>query len=494
MEDLKAKAIRGGVVKFGGQIAILAIRLGYIVVMARLLDPVYFGLVAMVLVVTGVFELFSTGGLSTATVQQETISTQQVSNLFWINLLIGAVLAVACVATAPVLVALYHEERLFWIAFVVGAGFLLTGAGVQHMALLQRQLSYAAVTYIEVGAQLLAAALGVSLVVLGFSYWGLVLAAVATPSLNTVFCWLATRWVPDRPRGNIEIASMLRFGGTLTLNGLVIYFAYNFDKFLLGRYWGADALGSYGRAYQLINIPTQALNAAIGVVAISALSRLQNDALRLNSYFLKSYTLTVALTVPITIFSALFAEDIVHVVLGPKWDEAIAPFRNLTPTILVFSILNPTYWLMVSTGRHLRSLYLACAIAPIVMVAYTIGLPYGPNGVALAFSIAMSLWCVPHVFWCLHETEISPRGLFGAAWKPFAAVLFAAVPTLLFHHHLGQAYSPLFRLIFDAGILGTAYLLILTYALGQKQLYLDLLRSLLPGRLFTPRDRGLPVV
>jgi O-antigen/teichoic acid export membrane protein len=493
MHDLKAKAIRGGVVKFGGQIAILAIRLGFMVVMARLLEPRYFGLVAMVFVVAGVLELFSTGGLNTATVRYDTINDRQLSTLFWINVLIGAILGLACIGTAPLLVALYHEERLFWIAIVIAAAFLLGGAGVQHMALLQRQLRYTTLTFIEVGAQLLASTLGVALVLLGFSYWGLVAAAVATPSLNTVFCWIATRWIPGKPQSNIQIASMLRFGGILTLNGLVIYFAYNFDKFLLGRYWGADALGIYGRAYQLINIPTQALNGAIGVVAISALSRLQNEPTRLKSYFLKSYTLTISLTIPITIFAALFATDVVHVVLGPRWDDAVAPFRYLAPTILVFGILNPTYWFMVSSGGHVRSLYLACAIAFIVVVAYAFGLPYGPSGVALAFSIAMSLWCIPHVFWCLHKTAISPRHLFSGMWRPLVAVLLASIPTLIVHNHLDDVESPLLRLTTDAFVMGLSYSIILMFALGQKGFYMDLLRSSLPGRPTAFPDGDLPV-
>ena len=134
---------------------------------------------------------------------------------------------------------------------------------------------------------------------------------------------------------------MLRFGGTITLNGLVVYVAYNLEKVLLGRFWGPDALGIYGRAYQLINIPTDNLNSAIGGVAFSALSRLQNDPVRLKSYFLKGYSLVISLTIPITIFCALFADDIVLVILGPKWTEAAVIFRLLTPTVLIFGMINP---------------------------------------------------------------------------------------------------------------------------------------------------------
>ena len=129
----------------------------------------------------------------------------------------------------------------------------------------------------------------------------------------------------------------------------------NFEKVLLGRFWGADAIGIYGRAYQLINIPTDNLNSAAGEVAFSALSRLQDDPSRLKSYFLKGYSLVLALTLPITIACALFADDMIFVLLGPKWKDAAAIFRLLAPTILVFAIANPLSWLLSSIGLVGRS-------------------------------------------------------------------------------------------------------------------------------------------
>ena len=88
---------------------------------------------------------------------------------------------------------------------------------------------------------------------------------------------------------------MMVFGGALTLNGLVAYVAYNAEKVLIGRFWGAEAIGIYGRAYQLVNIPTDNLNTAVGEVAFSALSRLQDDPVRLRSYFLKGFSLVLGL-------------------------------------------------------------------------------------------------------------------------------------------------------------------------------------------------------
>ena len=220
------------------------------------------------------------------------------------------------------------------------------------------------------------------------------------------------------------------------------------------------------------------LNSAVGGVAFSALSRLQDDPVRLRSYFLKGYSLVISMTVPISIFCALFADDIVLVVLGPKWADAAAIFRLLTPTILVFGIINPTGWLLQSVGLQGRSLRIALVIAPLVIAAYLIGLPYGPNGIAFAFSAAMTLWLVPHVVWCLHNTVISPWDLFLATCRPFFASIVAATFAFGVQLYFSQLPSPFWRLAVGGGIMVSLYLWIFLFVMGQKSFYFDLLRGL----------------
>jgi O-antigen/teichoic acid export membrane protein len=252
ISDLRERTLRGGFVKLCGQAASFAFRLGFMIVLARLLDPKDFGLVAMVTVITGIYGMFTSLGLSSATVQKVNITGDQISTLFWINMLIGAMLALLCLATAPVLVAFYREPRLLWLTVTMAMGFLINAAGVQHQALLQRHLRYVTVTVIDALSQLASIVVGIGLAVGGFGYWALVGAMLTASAVATAGAWLTVRWMPGRPRWNAGIASMLHFGGTITLNSLVSYSTYNLEKVLLGRFWGADALGIYGRAFQLI--------------------------------------------------------------------------------------------------------------------------------------------------------------------------------------------------------------------------------------------------
>ncbi|MDE3178653.1 MAG: oligosaccharide flippase family protein, partial [Acidobacteriota bacterium] len=149
MEDLKSRTVRGGFAKVCSQGANLTLRLGSLMILARLLDPKDFGLVGMVTAVTGVFHIFKDFGLSTATVQRVTVTAEQISTLFWINVLVGAILGILSVAVAPTIAAFYHDPRLLAVTAILGLGFLFDAAGVQHSAILQRQMRFTALAAIE---------------------------------------------------------------------------------------------------------------------------------------------------------------------------------------------------------------------------------------------------------------------------------------------------------------------------------------------------------
>ena len=271
---------------------------------------------------------------------------------------------------------------------------------------------------------------------------------------------------------------MIRFGGTVTLNSIVVYVAYNLEKVLLGRYWGAEALGIYGRAYQLINLPTDNLNTAVGDVTFSALSRIKDDEARLKSYFLKGYSLVVSVTLPITLTCMLFAEELILVVLGPKWSEAAPIFRLLAPTMLVFAMINPMWWLLGSKGLVGRSLRIGLVLAPLVMASYVVGLPYGPKGVAFAYSTMMVLWVVPHLAWCVHGTGIALRDIARAISRPFLSAVVAAALAGGAVSLLPDSFLPIARLLLGVAVVLIAFIGMLFYVMGQKAFYLDLVGTL----------------
>src|ERR1700693_5707119 len=160
MKDLKEKTIRGGLARLCAQGADFTLRLVSLMVLARLLGPKDFGLVGMVTALTGVLTLFRDFGLSTATVQRLDVTHEQLSTLFWINVIVGAVLTLGLLITAPLIVQFYHEPRLFWVTVVLSTGFLTNAAGVQHSAILQRAMRFTALATIQIISLVLRTGIG----------------------------------------------------------------------------------------------------------------------------------------------------------------------------------------------------------------------------------------------------------------------------------------------------------------------------------------------
>jgi O-antigen/teichoic acid export membrane protein len=479
VKDLKQRAIRGGLARIISQSSTLLLRMGSLMIMARLLAPKDFGLVGMVTAMIGIFSVFRDFGLSAAVVQRSSITTEQSSTLFWINLLVGAILTLVTMATAPFVAAFYHEQRLVGVTFALALAFLFNAAGVQHSAQLERQMRFVALSTLDVFSLLVSVAVGIAMALHGFGYWSLVATPAITPLVYTASVWLISGWIPGRPHRDEGVLSMLRFGGSLTLNGLITYFASNFDKVLLGRFWGVTALGIYGRAYQLINIPADNLNSAAGGVAFAALSRLQGEPGRFRSYFLTGYALVLSLTVPITFSCGIFAADMIRVFLGGQWGSAVPVFRLLSPTTLCFAILAPLGWLLASCGQVAKYLRIALVLTPLLISGYAIGLHWGPVGVASGYSSAMMLAVIPLIAWGSHGTPVSLRDLLMTVSRPLVSGIAASGVTLALRHYYGPFLSPLPRLALGVAILCSVYLLMLMYVMKQKDLYMEIIRGLM---------------
>jgi len=479
MKDLRERAVRGTFARVSAQGANMVFRLVSLAILARLLDPNDFGLVGMVAALTGILSLFRDFGLSAASIQRAHITDEQSSTLFWINVLTGVLLTVLTAICAPLVIRFYHEPRLYWVTVAMGTTFLINSIGIQHSAHLQREMRFTTVSIVDTGATLISTVIGIATAKFGWGYWALVAMAIANPFIGTLGFWFVTGWIPGIPRRGVGLRSMMRFGGTLTINGVILYVASNAEKVLLGRYWGADAIGIYGRAFQLIRIPTDTLTGAVGEVAFSALSRLQGEPKRLRSYFLKGYSLVIALTLPATVACAVLAPDLIGFVLGPKWTDAAPIFRLLTPTILVFAIANPLSWLVLGLGMVGRLAKMTTTIAPLMIASYFAGLPYGPKGVAFAYSAIMLLWLVPVSLWAVHGTAVSFRDVVSTATHPLIASFAAGAAAYFACSEYGHSEQHLLRLILGAAVLLCVYAFTILYVFGQKSYYLGLLRKLI---------------
>jgi PST family polysaccharide transporter len=337
-----------------------------------------------------------------------------------------------------------------------------------------------ALAVVDVGAILASAVIGVGMALSGYGYWALVGMAISMPAMAAAGVWIALPWVPGMPRRGLGIRSMFHLGGTWTFVGLVSYAAYNLEKVLLGRYWGAVPLGLYGRAYQLVSLPTELMN-SMGAVVVSALSRLQHDPGKLRRAFLASYSLIVSLTIPVTFVCALSAEEIVVIVLGPGWMESAALLRALAPTTLAFALMYPFAWFLASTARNRISIGTTLLVPPAVIAGIVVGLRYGPLGVAIGYSIGVSLVAVPVIAWCRSAIQTSFRDLWEEIRRPCWAGLLAFACGGAVKAFLVEGVSPFLALVAEVSVISGVYTWTLLIVFGRKAYYVDLLKSTLGG-------------
>jgi O-antigen/teichoic acid export membrane protein len=388
LDDLKARALSGGLVTVGAQAAVFGLNLVGIVILARLLRPEDFGLVAMVTAVIGFVRIFKDAGLSTATVQREEITHAQVSNLFWINVAITGAIGLSLAAAAPLVARFYDEPRLIGITLALCVSFQVSGLTGQPMALLSRQMRFRAIAAIDILSILAGLVVAVAMSLLDYGYWSLVSMNLATVGVAFVLTWSASGWRPQLPRRHSGTSSLVSFGFNMTAASFIYSAARGIDSLLIGRLYGPDALGLYTRATALLARPLEHFIGPINAVFVPAFSRIQGQSVRYRRVFLLVYE-TLALAG--SLFTGLLlglADPLTLLVLGPTWKGAAPIFAGFAAVALFVPLCSACSWLMTSQGRGRDALLSSVIASGVTVIAFLAGIPYGPAGVAISYSIA----------------------------------------------------------------------------------------------------------
>jgi O-antigen/teichoic acid export membrane protein len=427
--DLKGRSVRGGAATILGQATRFALQIGSTMVLARLLAPKDFGLIAMVTAVTGFAVLFKDLGLSMATVQKAQITHAQISVLFWVNAGVSLLIAILTAAAGPVIAWLYGEPRLAGITLALSLTFVPGGLTVQHQALLQRQMRFKALAAIPVISMSIGALSAIVTALLGGGYWALVALQLTMSLTDMLGVWSACRWRPSLPARRAGVRSMLGFGANLTAFNVLNYLARNMDNILIGRVWGPAALGLYAKAYGLLMLPISQINAPLAAVAIPALSRLQDDPQRYRRHYCRAVNLIAYVTTPLTLGLAAVSEEIIRFVLGEQWLSAGRIFFVLAIAGVGQPVSNTTGWVYVSLGRVDRQVRWMMMTLPFLMAAFAIGLPWGAIGVAVAYAIHCHLWRIPCWWFACRHSPISLRDVLASLWRPvlLSLLMFAAM-------------------------------------------------------------------
>lgn len=435
--------MRGGATTMGAEAGKFLLTTGSTVVLARLIAPEDFGLISMVVSITNLVKLFKDLGLSQATIQKAEINHAQISTLFWINVMFSGVLMLLTAALAPAIAWFYGEPRLTAITLLLACGFVISGFGVQHQALLNRQMRYGVLASIKLASVAVGITTAITAAWLGAGYWALVYMELAVAIAGTIGTWARCSWRPGPPVWRSQVGSMVAFGRNLTGANILIYFVRNADNVLIGKYWGAQQLGLYSKAYQLLYLPIQEINAPISKVAIPALSRLQSEPKRYCAYYYKAILLIVTFGMPLVGLLYVAADEAILILLGPKWMDTVSIFQVLAVASFVGTFNVATGWVYTSLGRADRQLRWTMFTSPIILLVFFVSVRWGALGLATAFSFSAPVLQLFSIIYCYKGTPLRVRDLGITLARPAVASITAAVALSAVHQLFPVSLSTL---------------------------------------------------
>jgi O-antigen/teichoic acid export membrane protein len=477
---LGRRAISGGRISVISRVTGYTIQMVGLIVLARLLSPGEFGLVAMVTAITEVFYVFKDLGLSYATIQHPTLSHDQVSTLFWLNLSFGVLVTLVIIAISPAIAWFYHKPQLQLITIVSSLNFVFIGLSTQHLALLQRNLEFVAAAVIEISATFISTVLAISLAWRGWGYWALVSRPLILGLATTLGVWLLCRWRPGRPVRRSGVRPLLKFGADTLIAYVFDYVTLNLDKTLIGRKYGADQIGYYQRAVYLSKFASNSITISLMNVAVATLSKLRDEAEQYRRYYLKAFSIMSFVGMPISVFMFIKSREIVRIVLGPKWDQTATIFSVLALSTGMYLIYNTNGWLHLSLGRSDRFKKWTIGASVVYFIAIMVGLSISVMGVAIAYTMATFLLTIPCVLYAGRPIKLRFGEIMANLWRfLLAAVLGGAICRFWLFGVLSM--HPLFLdFALDLAVYAVLYLALLVAFFGSPRplmAYVNLLKG-----------------
>ncbi|MGF1510294.1 MAG: lipopolysaccharide biosynthesis protein [Myxococcota bacterium] len=393
MNDLQQKVGRGLRLSVIGQVIAQGIQFPTNLVLVRLLTPADFGLVGQVVVFTGVAYFLADLGLGTAIVQRKEIDSRALSSIYWINAVVGMALTGLYVALAPVIGAFYSNVDLVPITMVVGTTFLFTSLKVTQYNILRRNMAFERLAWVDAVALFGSAVLAIALAWMGLGPWALVFQRVIRAAIPVM---MLAFMAPFRPRLILEvrpIQDMLRFGGLLMGNSVAFYATRQVDKLIVGKVFGAQALGLYLRAFDFMLLPYEQTALIVSRVLIPAMSRAGSNLEEARTLYADGLRRVTVLSFPIMSLFAVTAEPLVVTLFGRQWIAAAPIVEVFCALGMLHSVAESSGWIFVARGRADLMLRWQIINGTLQLTAMllAVGWGFGPRGVAIALLIGNAL-------------------------------------------------------------------------------------------------------
>lgn len=484
-KDLKKKAIRGASITIASRLAEHAIHMISVIILARLLTPKDFGLVAMVASVASIFNVFRDLGLSDATIRAPQLDHKLVSTLFWVNSLFGIGVALLFIIFSPFIALFFKEQELIKIAVFFSLSFIFIGLAIQHLALLKRKMEFSKIAVLSLASSVVSVIVAIAFASLGLGYMAIVARQVVLSLCLAIGAWLFCSWKPGKPSAHAEVRPMIKFGANIVGFYVMNYFALSLDKTLIGWRNGARMLGFYDRAYQLSGLPIETLALPVQGVAVTTLSKLVNEPNKFRQYYLNALSILAFVGMPLSAFFAVVSKDVVLLLLGPQWAVTSDIFFILSLGIGVHILYATHGWLHISLGRTDRWLKWGLVATPIIIFSYVLGLRWGISGVAIFRTASFMILLLPGLWYAGKPINLKTSSILSEIWRYALCAFISGVLCASFIIPSLAHYNIWFRIIasfLSYFIVYIAFVIIVHRNLESIKKPLRLLKLLLPSK------------
>lgn len=370
---------------------------GVTAVLAHLLTPTEFGLVAMVVVFTNFVGLFTEAGFRNALVQRPEVTGDHLSSVFWLNLAVGFGLFALAVAAGPWVADFYGEPVLAPLTALIGVNFLIGAFPVVHLALVQREMDFRALGIVEIVATVVAGGLAIGMALAGFGVWSLAAQLVAYTFVHAGGLWVVGDWRPSLRFVPAAVRDLLSYSANLLGFNVFNYWVRTADDLLVGKFVGSAGLGIYTRAYAAMLLPTGEISGIVGQVMFPALSRIQDDVDRVKAVYLRASRVIGLLTIPAVCGLFVVARPFVLAVFGPGWEPVVPVLQVLCLVGVKQPVGSTVGWLYQSQGRTDLQFRWGLVSGLVTLAAFGIGVIWGVMGVAVAYTVRSYLLWYPSI-------------------------------------------------------------------------------------------------
>jgi PST family polysaccharide transporter len=464
----------------------MLVQVGSTILLARLLSPHDYGVVAMVFALVGFAPMLIDLGTTDATVQKESLTHVDASALFWVKVAVGGTLALLLAGGSGLIASFYGEPTVTGIAVALSLSLIVAALSSQHLALMRRAMQFRRIAIIDIASNIASSIIAIAMAFTGWGYWALVAKPILTTGLSAVGAWASCPWLPGRPRFTPELKKLIGFGMGVTGFTMTDYFARSADRITLGYFYGAGQLGYFQNAFLLYDNLLSLFTQGLHDVAVSGLSKLRNVVDELK----RSWAAALS---SLTFFSGLaFAclavtgQDFVVLLLGQRWEPA-------GPLLCIFAVRGIAHtvertlgWLHVSAGRPDRWMRWGFFSGVWQLAAVFAGIPFGLAGVATTHAIAAFCLFMPALAYAGKPFGIGAKDVLRTVGPQMAAALITVAIGFTVQYTLLADLPRLTRFVASGLICVTAFLAVIVGVFkvtAPLQLVLSMLRDLSPTRL-----------